>query len=90
VSKHGGPVETLVADVQAQAIALADGHLYFTAPFVDDSSWPRSVGRVSVLGGEVVPILTSSQYNPWGIAVDDRHVYWSSYVTTGPVTRACR
>ncbi|MBW2459622.1 MAG: hypothetical protein JRI68_34330, partial [Deltaproteobacteria bacterium] len=90
VSKLGGLVQTLGEGVQAQGIALYGGSLYFTAPFVDASSELRQVGRLPIQGGEIVPILSSGQYNPWGIAVDERHVYWSSYVTTGPLTRACR
>ncbi|RLB56280.1 MAG: hypothetical protein DRI90_18800 [Deltaproteobacteria bacterium] len=76
--------------VQAQGIAVYGGSLYFTAPFVDDGSELRQVGRLPIQGGPIVPILSSGQYNPRSIAVDERHVYWSSYVTTGPLTRACR
>jgi hypothetical protein len=90
VSKLGGEATVLASGVEAQGLVVVDDTLYFTAPFVSDVENARHVYALSSSGGALVEVAASNQFNPWGIAVDDHFVFWSSYVTTGPIFRACR
>ncbi len=77
----GGPVTTLIDDVgvgNVWGLASDGSHLYFTDRnnFRSDDANTGAVRRVAVDGGRVETVAANLRGRPWGIALDDTHVYW--------------
>jgi hypothetical protein len=85
----GAPAALLEGLAEPASIALDGSYLYFTTVGLDDSSG-RSVGKVSIDGGEPTYLATGKSTSAFAIAVDDTYAYWTAYVNSAPIIGACK
>jgi hypothetical protein len=75
VSKGGGAVDTLAASYDSAKLAVDDAYAYWTERSPGGGG---AIRRVLKSGGAVQTILSGSSLDdPWAIAVDETHVYWT-------------
>ena len=70
-------VATLVAAAQQVRGMVSDGTFLYWTEMNGGRNGEGVVQRQPVLGG-AVEVLASSQNRPWGIAVDEKSVYWAT------------
>lgn len=85
----GAPAVLLEGLARPASITLDGSYLYFTTVGLDDFSG-RSVGKVSVDGGEPIFIASGESTSAFAIAVDDTYAYWTAYVDSAPIVGACK
>jgi hypothetical protein len=84
VPKQGGSVVVLAADqVDATAIELRDGNVYWSTPGLNDDG---KLWTVSQEGG-IWGLLALGPRTVYDLAFDGPRLYWGNY-STGPIQRA--
>jgi hypothetical protein len=85
----GAPAVLLEGLAKPASITLDGSYLYFTTVGLEDFSG-RSVGKVSIDGGEPIDIAIGKYTSAFAIAVDDTYAYWTAYVNSAPIIGACK
>ncbi|MBI4955824.1 MAG: hypothetical protein HY908_27645 [Myxococcales bacterium] len=83
VPKAGGEVRVLATGVALGQDVVTDGARVYW-------SEKNAVRVVGIDGGPVVTLVASPQLMPMGLALGAHHLFFTNYVSTGPVTRVCR
>ena len=83
VPKAGGDVKELATGIHMGQDVVTDGEHVYWSEF-------NVVGVVGVEGGIAMALAQSPQLGPMGLVLGEHHMFFTNYITTGPVMRVCR